>query len=118
MTDPHSAPASPADDEPESPFWLPALGFVLFIVGGLAWAVTPPMAHPTAEPAAKAAEPASATGSPMQPAAPPAAAPIGTFPAPTVAPLQPAVPAHSARDASPHPAKPAPGKPTKKQQHP
>jgi hypothetical protein len=50
MTDPHSdAPSAPVD-EPESPAWLPALGFALFVVGGVAWAVTPPVVSATPPP--------------------------------------------------------------------
>jgi hypothetical protein len=41
MTDSHADPHS-TDDEPQTPVWLPALGFALFVVGGVAWAVTPP----------------------------------------------------------------------------
>ncbi|HEX4448076.1 MAG TPA: hypothetical protein VH044_15110, partial [Polyangiaceae bacterium] len=37
----HAHHAAAADDEPETPFWLPALGFAFFIAGGLAWALTP-----------------------------------------------------------------------------
>ncbi len=50
MTDPHADPPSSTDDEPETPVWLPALGFALFLVGGLAWAVTPPMVSATPPP--------------------------------------------------------------------
>ena len=83
MTDPHSNPASIPGDagdadvatgsdhgghahgsddhaEPESPFWLPALGFALFVSGGVAWAVTPPAraATPAALPAPAETAPA------------------------------------------------------------
>jgi hypothetical protein len=107
MTDSHSVSASPADDEPETPFWLPALGFVLFIVGGVAWAVTPPLGQATPpEPAAsaKAAESASAAVNPAQ-AHPPPAAPAATFAVPS-APPQPVPAARAAHDESPPPAKP------------
>jgi hypothetical protein len=50
MTDPHSDAPSAAVDEPESPAWLPALGFALFVVGGVAWAVTPPVVSATPPP--------------------------------------------------------------------
>jgi hypothetical protein len=49
MSDPHADPQSPVD-EPETPAWLPALGFALFIGGGVAWAVTPPTVSATPPP--------------------------------------------------------------------
>jgi hypothetical protein len=88
MTDPHSDPPSSTDDEPETPVWLPALGFALFLVGGLAWAVTPPMVSATPPPlpppvvvsAAPPPAPPPQQAAPAQapqPAAPPSANPPG-----------------------------------------
>ncbi len=99
MTDPHSNPASIPGDagdadvatgsdhhgghahgsddhaEPESPFWLPALGFALFVAGGIAWAVTPP-----ARAATPAALPAPTTESAPAPAGSAATLHAGTPP--------------------------------------
>ena len=112
MTDSHSAPTSP-DDEPETPFWLPPLGFALFIIGGLAWAVTPPAESPIApEPAAvsAAAEMPSATAMPRAAPSPPAPPAMVAVPTATV-PAHPAPnAAGSAHDAGARLAKPSPTK--------
>jgi hypothetical protein len=82
MTDPHADPASTTDDEPETPFWLPALGFALFVLGGLAWAVTPP-----AQAATPAALPVSAPSvAPAPPPAPPPSPPPAAIPPPSAPP--------------------------------
>jgi len=88
MTDPHpdpSASASPAEDEPETPFWLPALGFALFVFGGIGWAVSPSLASasppayvPPPVTVVTAAPPATAAPTPPPqpvPEAPPPAPP-------------------------------------------
>ena len=84
MTDPHSETPSSADDEPETPVWLPALGFALFVVGGVAWAVTPPAVSATPPPiAAPSVAPAPPPPPPQaqQPqAAPPSPPPTATAP--------------------------------------
>src|SRR5579872_7502975 len=49
MSDPHADPQSKVE-EPATPVWLPALGFALFIGGGVAWAVTPPAVSATPPP--------------------------------------------------------------------
>jgi hypothetical protein len=84
MTDPHSDPPSSTDDEPETPVWLPALGFALFIVGGLAWAVTPPIQSATPPPLPPPVV--------VQAPPPPTAQPVATAPAPQPSPNAPANP--------------------------
>jgi hypothetical protein len=109
--------AAAADDEPETPFWLPALGFVLFVAGGLAWAITPPAQAAT--PPAWVPPPVQTVVAPQASAAaaapaPPAPAPPTPPPAPTVMPGGPPrplafPPAPSARPAgSAHPLKKRP----------
>jgi hypothetical protein len=81
MSDPHDSHSSsaPAEDEPETPFWLPALGFALFVFGGLGWAVSPsatqgtpgPLPPPPVVNVAPAAPSASAAPAPPPQAAPP-----------------------------------------------
>jgi hypothetical protein len=83
MTDPHSDPPSSTDDEPETPVWLPALGFALFLVGGLAWAVTPPMASATPPPL----PPPVVVSAPPPPAPPTQQAAPAPAPPPTAPPL-------------------------------
>jgi hypothetical protein len=89
MTDPHSDPPSSTDDEPETPVWLPALGFALFVVGGVAWAVTPPMASATPLPLPAPSVVAAPPPPPPTASAPPANAPAASAPAPP-----PPVPPH------------------------
>ncbi len=94
MTASHSAPTSPANDEPETPAWLPALGFVLLVAVGLTWAVTPPTAQaggPLPAGSAKASEPASANADAVRRAIPP--------PTPPAAQVQAAMPTPPARPA-------------------
>jgi hypothetical protein len=79
MTDPHSDAPSGAGDEPETPPWLPALGFALFVVGGVAWAVTPPAVSATPPP----------LPAPSVVAAPPPPPPAATAPAPQPVPGNP-----------------------------
>jgi hypothetical protein len=76
MSEPHADPQSTVD-EPETPVWLPALGFALFIGAGVAWAVTPPMASATPPPL----PPPVVMPAPTPP--PPAAQPAAPAPAPT-----------------------------------
>jgi hypothetical protein len=66
MSDSHTP--TPADDEPKTPMWLPALGAALFVGVALVWAVTP--ASPSIQP-----EPAAAAASDSVQAAPPAPPP-------------------------------------------
>ncbi|HEY5147937.1 MAG TPA: hypothetical protein VII82_14280 [Polyangiaceae bacterium] len=111
MTDPHSAPsshASPAEDEPETPFWLPALGFALFVFGGIGWAVSPSLASATPPPlppptVVKAAPPPTASAPPAAPAPPvtPPPAPAQSA-APTLHRKLPGAPP-GARPAKKHP---------------
>ena len=65
------AHAPPADDEPKSPMWLPALGAALFLGGALWWAVTP-SSTPAGVDAAAASASAVAAPTPPANAAPPA----------------------------------------------
>jgi hypothetical protein len=62
MSDPHASASSPAEDEPKTPMWLPALGAALFVSAGLWWAVTPGAPPPPVadEPVASASAPATA----------------------------------------------------------
>jgi hypothetical protein len=93
MSDPHSDSHAPIEEEPETPFWLPALGFALFVFGGIGWAVSPSLPSgtpgplpppPTATAAAPAASPAPAPTPPPQ-ALPPT--PVGSVAAaPSAAP--------------------------------
>ncbi|HTB75693.1 MAG TPA: hypothetical protein VK762_20725 [Polyangiaceae bacterium] len=87
MTDSHADPQSP-DVEPETPVWLPALGFALFVVGGVAWAVTPPVVSATPPPLPPPIV-APATPPPAPQAAPPSAPqPVQAPPANPPQPLQ------------------------------
>ncbi len=80
MTDPHSDPPS-TDDEPETPVWLPALGFALFILGGVAWAVTPPVVSATPPPLPAPSVVAAPPPPPAQTAPPAPPQPTATAPA-------------------------------------
>ncbi len=94
MTDSHFAPPSPASDEPETPAWLPALGFVLMVVGGLAWAVTPPTAQASAPEAAasvRASDSVNASADAARRPTPPPAPPTAHVPA-SAAPIVPPPP--------------------------
>jgi hypothetical protein len=75
MSEPHADPHSTVD-EPETPVWLPALGFALFIGAGVAWAVTPPLASATPPPL----PPPVVMPAPTPP--PPAAQPAAPAPTP------------------------------------
>jgi hypothetical protein len=81
--------AVPAEGEPETPFWLPALGFLIFVAGGIFWMVTPPAqaatppayTAPTAQPQVPATAAATAVPQPPptlipRPAPPPAASQV------------------------------------------
>src|SRR4029077_18024650 len=112
MTESHSAPNPEAEGEPETPTWLPALGFVLFVATGLAWAITAPTTRDAAPPAAAsvgAPEPAQSVA-PIQRAVPPPTANQAPSPAPP-----PARPSHTAgvahRDGAGRPAKKRPAVP-------
>jgi hypothetical protein len=75
MSDPHASSsahaAAPADDEPQTPMWLPALGAALFVSVALWWAVTPSAPSPdAAAAAASASAAASAVAVPTPPPAP------------------------------------------------
>jgi hypothetical protein len=76
----HGPPAPP---EPNTPMWLPAVGALLFLTAGLAWALsTPPK-----ETADLSAIPAgSASAAPTTNSAP---APAATHPAPAATPAAP-----------------------------
>jgi hypothetical protein len=94
MTDHHSDPPSRMDDEPETPTWLPALGFALLIGAGVAWAVTPPLQSatpqafvapsvtvvPAAPPAPSPSPQATPPPVPARPAAPPVNPPTNPLP--------------------------------------
>lgn len=84
----HGPAAPPGPPEPNTPMWLPAVGALLFLTAGLAWALTTPpketadlsgipagsaSAAPTA-PAAQTAPPAT-NAAPAQPAGQPAGIP-------------------------------------------
>jgi hypothetical protein len=87
MSDPHASASAPAEDEPKTPMWLPALGATLFVSAGLWWAVTPGDPLPGADqPVASASAPATAAPPPAPTAAP--------RPLPTLMPAsaQPALP--------------------------
>jgi hypothetical protein len=71
MTDPHVP--TPAEDEPKTPMWLPALGAALFVGVALVWAVTPSSPPIQPEPAASASASASAAQSAVPPPPPPTA---------------------------------------------
>ena len=98
------AHAVPALSEPHTPMWLPAVGALLFLTVGLAWALsTPPKELPdlSGMPAGSATASAAAA-----PAATPAATPAVTAaPAATPAPKPAATPAAPA--ASGRPGRPA-----------
>lgn len=81
MTDSHSDPPSSTDDEPETPVWLPALGFALFVVGGVAWAVTPPLASAMPPPLPAPSVVAASPPPPPTAIAPTASAPAASAPA-------------------------------------
>jgi hypothetical protein len=84
MTDPPSDAPSAAVDEPETPAWLPALGFALFMVGGVAWAVTPPAVSATPPPLSVPS--VSAAPPPPAPQAAPAPRPVPVNPPPVQPP--------------------------------
>jgi hypothetical protein len=84
MTDSHADPQS-TDNEPQTPVWLPALGFALFILGGVAWAVTPRAVSATPPPLPAPSVVAAPAPPPSQ-AAPPAPNPAQ---APSANPPQP-----------------------------
>jgi hypothetical protein len=97
MTDPHPDTVSPAEDEPVTPFWLPPLGFALFVLGGIGWAVSPSLtsATPPALP-----PPTVVTAATVAPPPPPAPAPVAP-PSAAPAPAQSAAPVHGARKVPP-----------------
>jgi len=75
MSDLH---ASPLEDEPQTPLWLPVLGAALFVTVGLWWAVTPAAPAIASDQAPSASAPvavAAATPPPPQPQVPENAAP-------------------------------------------
>ena len=78
MSDPHAAPA---EQEPQTPMWLPALGAALFIAVGLWWAVTPSAPPISADTAASASAPAPSVAMTAANAPPPHAMPSGHPPA-------------------------------------
>jgi hypothetical protein len=88
MTDPHSDAPPAAVDEPESPAWLPALGFALFVVGGVAWAVTPPVVSATPPPLPAPSVVAAPPPPPPQAAPAPAPQPAPGLPGNPPPPLQ------------------------------
>jgi hypothetical protein len=99
MSDPHASASAPAEDEPKTPMWLPALGAALFISVGLWWAVTPGAPPPpTDEAVASASAPALAV---------PTAAPTPQ-PTPARPPTQGLAPAPIASGALPS-RRPVPG---------
>lgn len=60
------ATATPPQDEPRSPLWLPALGAALFLLGGIWWlaAGDEPKPAPSAEEMASASAAAAASAAP------------------------------------------------------
>ncbi len=113
MSDPHASASAPAEDEPKTPMWLPALGAALFVSAGLWWAVTPvamapvadqPAASASASAVAMAAPPPSAAAPRPMPTPPPSAqagTPIPFGAASVVAPLRRPGAAGSAAGAQP-----------------
>jgi len=91
MTDLHSDTVSPAEDEPETPFWLPALGFALFVFGGIGWAVSPSLPSATPPPLPPPTVVTAVAASALPPPPPPA--PRAAPPPPS----QSAAPVHGAR---------------------
>ncbi|MCA9588130.1 MAG: hypothetical protein KC657_22560 [Myxococcales bacterium] len=59
-SDSHHGPAAPP--EPKTPMWLPALGAVLFLLVGLAWALSPASPPPTTDAAPAASGAAAGDG--------------------------------------------------------
>ena len=51
-----------AQDEPQTPMWLPVLGIALFLIAGIWWA-TRPVPHPPPAPATPATPPPAASAS-------------------------------------------------------
>jgi hypothetical protein len=93
MSDLH---ASPLEDEPQTPLWLPALGAALFVAVGLWWAVTPSAPSVASIHADQAPSPLASAAAAMSPPSPP----------------QPQVPENAALVASARPvALPQPGSP-------
>lgn len=100
MSDPHVArpagEASPQDEEPKTPMWLPAVGAALFVGIALWWAVTPSAASPaSAEPSASASAAAAAAPNPQaqmpvrpQPAAAPPSTQHARIPMPSALPAE------------------------------
>src|ERR1019366_2464496 len=103
MTDLHSDTVSPAEDEPETPFWLPALGFALFVFGGIGWAVSPSLPSATPPPLPPALP--SAPPPPLPPPTVVTAVAASALPPPPPAapppPSQSAAPVHGARKVPP-----------------
>jgi hypothetical protein len=69
--DSHADDAShgpPPPPEPQTPLWLPALGAFLFLIVGLAWALSSPPAEVTESPANPAQTAAPEAGTPPPPA--------------------------------------------------